>query len=373
MGTPTNYLLGGQQNLLGADPEVYRQQLIQREQQRIAAMPPQQGLASALGGLLGRGVANVANDRGFFEVTDPVLQKLTTIQNVYDNAIKNSDPNDPMSFFTNLQKDFAAQGLGQQALMAQLEGKKFEEMNLKGEKLKTEVYSQNPQLLDAQIAKARDAGDDALANRLAEQRGQIQIDIDTKRAKDAVDILYKQAATDKERAYAEHLRTQAKEGKVQVVQTPAGIGPNGATPAVITVIRDGKVESQTPVVGPAPSPAATEAPKKGERRPIGEVLTPQSKPAATGNVAAAQSVIAAPSLGNVSLPAGYQAPSRQTIPSANIAQQLGFGPAPSVAPTQMQYTPEQIRDAAILRINPNINLNALSESDKQIIAQQLGL
>lgn len=227
MGTPTNYLLGGQQNLLGADPEVYRQQLIQREQQRIAAMPPQQGLASALGGLLGRGVANVVNDRGFFEVTDPVLQKLTTIQNVYDTAIKQSDPNDPLSFYTNLQKNFAAQGLGQQALMAQIEGKKFEEMNLKGEKLKTEVYSQNPQLLDAQIAKARDAGDDALANRLAEQRGQIQQKIDLDRSKEAAQIGLIGAQTAQAKAAAAHYASQAADNKVSVTSVPDGNG--GAT------------------------------------------------------------------------------------------------------------------------------------------------
>jgi hypothetical protein len=42
------------------------------------------------------------------------------------------------------------------------------------------------------------------------------------------------------------------------------------------------------------------------------------------------------------------------------------------AVTPANYTREN-RDAAILRINPNINLNAISEADKQIIAQQLGL
>lgn len=213
MGQNVNYLLGGQNQLLGADPEVYRQQLLQREQQRIAAMPPQQGLASALGGLFGRGITNVANDRGFFEVTDPVLQKLTTIQNVYDTALKNSDPNDPMSFYTTLQKQFADAGLGQQAMMAQLEGKKFEDMNLKSEQLKTQVYKDNPQLLDAQIAKARESGDDTLANRLAEQRGQIQVKIDLDRAKEVADIAYKNAATEAQKAQAHKLSQDIESGK----------------------------------------------------------------------------------------------------------------------------------------------------------------
>lgn len=227
MGQNVNYLLGGQQQLLGADPEVYRQQLVQREQQRISALPPQQGLASALGGLLGRGVANVANDRGFFEVTDPVLQKLTKIQSVYDSAIQESDPNDPLSFYKNLQTKFAGEGLGQQAMMAQIEGKKFEDMNLKGEKLKTEVYTQNPQLLDEQIAKARDMGDDALANRLAQQRGQIQQKIDLDRAKENAQIGLIGAQTQQAKAAAAHYAQQAADNKVSVTSVPDGNG--GAT------------------------------------------------------------------------------------------------------------------------------------------------
>lgn len=296
MGQNVNYLLGGQNQLLGADPELYRQQLVQQEQQRIAAMPQQSQLGATLGGLLGRGISNVAQDRNFFEVTNPVLQKLTKIQDIYDTSIKASDPNDPLSFYTNLQKNFASAGLGQQAMMAQVELKKFEDMNLKGEKLKTEVYTTNPQLLDAQIAKARAAGDDETANRLAEQRGQIQVKIDMDRQKEAADILYKQAATDAQRAQAEKLRTDAKEGKVQIVQTPGGVGPNGITPPTISVFRDGKLESQTPVVGAAPT-TPTEAPKKGERPPLnsfsGNTVQPTPVPAPTATATAPSAPMAA--------------------------------------------------------------------------------
>jgi hypothetical protein len=292
MGQNVNYLLGGQNQLLGADPELYRQQLIQQEQQRIGAMPQMNQLGATVGGLLGRGIGNLAQDRNFFEVTNPVLQKLTKIQDIYDTSIKQSDPNDPLSFYTNLQKNFAGAGLGQQAMMAQVEGKKFEETNLKGEKLKTEVYTQNPQLLDAQIAKARDAGDNELADRLAQQRGQIQVKIDLDRSKEAADILLRQAQTEAQRAQAENLRTQAREGKVQIVQTPGGVGPNGVTPPTISVFRDGKLESQTPVVGAAPA-APTEAPKKGERPPLSS-FTPQATPAAASTPAATPTAPSAP-------------------------------------------------------------------------------
>jgi hypothetical protein len=202
MGQNVNYLLGNQSQLMGADPELYRQQLIQQEQARIGAMPVQNQLGAQLGGLLGRGISNVSNDRGFFEVTNPVLQNLQKIQSIYDTSMKESDPNDPMSFYTTLQKQFADAGLGRQALMAQLEGKKFEDLGLKTEAAKTALYKSNPALLDTQIAKARDAGNDKLANQLAEQRGQIQISIDTDRAMDVAKLGLVNAQTAAQRATA---------------------------------------------------------------------------------------------------------------------------------------------------------------------------
>jgi hypothetical protein len=202
MGQPSSYLLGNQAQLMGADPELYRQQLIQQEQARIGAMPVQNQLGAQLGGLLGRGISNVVNDRGFFEVTNPVLQNLQKIQSIYDTSMKEADPNDPMSFYTTLQKKFASEGLGRQALMAQVEGQKFEQSNLTGQKLKNEVYKTNPALLDTQIAKAREAGNDPLANQLAEQRGQIQVQIDMDRAKEAAQLNLIKAQTDAQRATA---------------------------------------------------------------------------------------------------------------------------------------------------------------------------
>jgi hypothetical protein len=280
MGQNVNYLLGGQNQLLGADPELYRQQLIQQEQQRIAAMPAMNQLGATVGGLLGRGIGNLAQDRNFFEVTNPVLQKLTKIQDIYDTSIQQSDPNDPLSFYTNLQKNFAGAGLGQQAMMAQLEGKKFEETSLKGEKLKTEVYTSNPQLLDAQIAKARDAGDNKLADQLAQQRGQIQVQIDTNRAKDVADINYKNAATAAQRAQAGKLSQDIESGKFdwKVINDITG------TPTHMAKI-DKKTGQTTyepialpPGVAPAPGGAAT--PKSGERPPLTS-FAPQTSTAPT--------------------------------------------------------------------------------------------
>jgi|688.fasta_scaffold68044_1 hypothetical protein len=227
MGQPVNPLLGNQQALLGADPELYRQQLIQQEQARIGALPAQNQLGAQLGSLLGRGLVNVAQDRGFFEVTNPVLQNLTKIQSVYNTAMQAADPNDPLSFYRELQTRFADAGLGQQSFMATQELRKAEDLaeKAKGEKLRTQVlenelYTKNPTLLDEQIAKARDAGNDTLANRLAEQRGQIQIDIDKKRRKDELSMELLSVQTAAERAKIRKYNAEYEEGKLDKTAIP---------------------------------------------------------------------------------------------------------------------------------------------------------
>lgn len=227
MGQNVNYLLGNQQTMLGADPELYRQQLIQAEQQRIAALPAQNQLGAQLGTLLGRGLVNVAQDRGFFEVTNPVLQKLTTIQNVYNTAMQAADPNDPLSFYKELQTRFADAGLGQQAMMAtqelrrvEAEAEKVKGDKLRNEVLETEVFIKNPTILDDRIAKARAAGNDELANRLAEQRGQIQINIDRQRRKDDLTLELLTAQTEEARAKIRSLNAQAAAGKLDKTAIP---------------------------------------------------------------------------------------------------------------------------------------------------------
>jgi hypothetical protein len=272
MGQPVNPLLGNYQTMLGADPEMYRQQLIQQEQARIGALPAQSQLGATLGSLLGRGVVNVAQDRGFFEVTNPVLQNLTKIQNVYNTAMQAADPNDPLSFYRNLQKGFADAGLGQQALMATQELRKVEAEGekAKGEKLRTkvletELYTKNPQLLDEQIAKARDSGNDPLANRLAEQRGQIQINIDTQRSKDLAEIALRNAQTDAQKAQATKLREDIESGKYdwKVITDITG------APVSMAKIdkRTGKTEYEAIPDSAITRPGAAPAVKKDEKKP----------------------------------------------------------------------------------------------------------
>jgi hypothetical protein len=351
MGQPTNLLLGGQAGLLGADPELYRQQLMQQEQARIAAMPAQNQLAGTLGGLLGRGISNVAQDRGFFEVTNPVLQKLTSIQSVYNRAMQDSDPNDPLSFYKNLQTGFANAGLGQQALMAGQEYRKAEEQGLKSEAAKTDLYKKNPALLDTQIEKARDLGDDKLANQLAQQRGQIQVQIDMDRQKELAQLGLLGAQTEAQRALAKKYATEIEQGKINVTSISDGLG--GGT--IIYADKTGKEVNRivvTPEIINRGGAKPGETPK-GERRPLDSFGTSQTPAAA---------VSAQPSMTDRVMSSAQQL---LNIPSSVVGSGMG-----AIAPAN--YTREN-RDAAILRINPNINLNALSEADKQIIATQLGL
>lgn len=267
MGQPTNLLLGGQAGLLGADPELYRQQLLQQEQARVAAMPAQNQLAGTLGGLLGRGVSNIAQDRGFFEVTNPVLQKLTDIQGVYNRALQSSDPNDPLSFYKNLQAGFADRGLGQQALMAAQELRKVEEQGVKTESAKLDLYAKNPDLLQTDIAKFRDQGNDKKANELAGYLGKITVKQDLDRAKEVADIALRNAQTATQKAQAGRLAQEIESGKFdwKVI--------NDITGAPTHMAKINKKTGETtyePIALPGGTPASAKpgTTPKGERKPL---------------------------------------------------------------------------------------------------------
>lgn len=244
MGQPVNPLLGNYQTMLGADPELYRQQLIQQEQARIGALPAQSQLGAQLGSLLGRGVVNVAQDRGFFEVTNPVLQKLTSIQNVYNTAMQNSDPNDPLSFFKNLETGFKeAPGLGVQALMATQERRRVEGDLLKTDTLRMNYFKENPDIINPEIDKLRAEGTPESLKRadaLAELKTRISRDQEFKLQSGLLDLAAKESTIEVNKVKIEEIRREAKEGKVNIIQTAA----TENSPAVITVFRNGKKEEE---------------------------------------------------------------------------------------------------------------------------------
>lgn len=213
MGQNVNYLLGGQSQMLGADPELYRQQLIQQEQQRIAAMPQMNQLGATIGSLLGRGGVNLAQGRGFFEVTNPVLQKLTQIQDIYSTSLKESDPNDPASFYSSLQKNFADAGLGQQAMMAQVEAKKFEGVNIKSKADLTDLYTKNPGELANALARAKETGDEKAIENLTTLQDTIEKKRGLDLAKEQAQINLANAQSDQARAAAARYAQEIESGK----------------------------------------------------------------------------------------------------------------------------------------------------------------
>lgn len=113
--------------MLGNDPDVLRYQLMQQEMQRYNQyQDPRMNLASTLGGLLGGGVVNVAQGRGFFQSNNPILKKASDLQNIYNQTAQSIDPNtSPGEFYKTLQQNLAAAGYGQQAAMAGAEAYKY--------------------------------------------------------------------------------------------------------------------------------------------------------------------------------------------------------------------------------------------------------
>jgi len=310
MGQPVNYLLGNPQTMLGADPELYRQQLIQQEQARIQSLPPQQALAAQLGTLFGRGLGNVATGQNFFEVTNPVLQKLTSIQGIYNQAMQAADPNDPLSFYKELQNRFAEAGLGQQSMMAAQELRRVqgEVIKTEGEKLRTqaaqtEVYRNNRPLLEADIAKFRELGTDEgnkKANELAQLLGQLTVEADTKRKKDILSIELLVAQTDTEKARVRELNARADAGRLDKTLIPDNQG--GGT-IVYTDSKTGKQVERIVVTSDilnqigANKPGAKPSGEKPSAATFDKRNAPAAAPAATATpvpAAAPAPVAAAP-------------------------------------------------------------------------------
>jgi hypothetical protein len=114
------------QQMLQNDPEYLARQLAQQEIQRYQNFQnPQIGLASTSGALLGRGLANLFGGRGFFEVSDPALRRVSEVQSIYNQAMQGFDPANPATSYETLAKSLAQAGYGQQAALAAAEAYKY--------------------------------------------------------------------------------------------------------------------------------------------------------------------------------------------------------------------------------------------------------
>jgi hypothetical protein len=180
--------LASNQLSINSDPALVQRQILQdRERQLQAIQNPQQQLAARLGGLLGGGIANVAQDRGFFDINDPLLSKVTQIQGIYNQVAQQIDPaSNPQQFFSALQQAYSDAGLGREALLASQESQKYLKEGLALESSRLDLFNKNPELLDKEIAKATKDEDlekvaslGALKKRLEDDRNL------TRRAKEA--------------------------------------------------------------------------------------------------------------------------------------------------------------------------------------------
>ena len=138
---------------LGMDPDYLRSQIMQRREQGFQQIQnPFQQAGARLGSLLGGGLANIANDRGFFEVSDPLLTKVTQIQGIYNQVAQQVDPAaNPEQFYTALSTAYKDAGLGQQALLAMQEGQKAKKDNIATQAAELELFKKNPEIISKEL------------------------------------------------------------------------------------------------------------------------------------------------------------------------------------------------------------------------------
>jgi chemotaxis protein histidine kinase CheA len=203
--------LASQQLTTQTDPDVLRRQILQdRERQLAGITNPQQQLAARLGGLLGGGLTNLYQDRGFFEVNDPLLTKVSQIQGIYNQVAQQIDPAaDPARFYSELQKAYGEAGLGREALAAANEGQKAKSTAMDFQLKETQLFEKNPELLAGRITTALEQGNEPEANRLANLNARLTEDRELKLEKARTDIA-------KDKAYIGYQKALAEQGKYSV-------------------------------------------------------------------------------------------------------------------------------------------------------------
>jgi hypothetical protein len=108
------------QQVLSQDPDMLRRQLAMQEMQQLN---PQGTAAGAIGALLGRGLGNVTSGRGFFDVADPALKRVSDIQGIMRSV--QFDPANPSKYYTEVANALSSQGYNDLAPLAAAEAAKF--------------------------------------------------------------------------------------------------------------------------------------------------------------------------------------------------------------------------------------------------------
>jgi hypothetical protein len=193
-----------------SDPALVLQQALQRREQQYSSIQnPQQQLAARLGGLLGGGLVNVAQDRGFFDVNDPLLNKVSQIQGIYQQVASQIDPAaNPTEFYRALQSAYSDAGLGREALAAAQEGQKAKVSGMEMQLKEAQLFKNSPELLPARIEEALKAGNEPEATRLANLNSRIIQDRE-------LDLEIKQTAIAKDKAYIAYQTKLANDAKFE--------------------------------------------------------------------------------------------------------------------------------------------------------------
>lgn len=332
--------------ILGADPEVYRQQLIQQEQQRIGALPAQQQLGAQLGSLLGRGITNVAQGQGFFQVTNPVLQRLTSIQEAYNTAMQKADPADPASLYTELEKELQSRNLGQQAIMARQEAMKFKDASIGIKAKELDLFSKNPELLTDEITKAQEAGDEKRVAQLTTMQTRITDKLNRERIKEEAQADLLAAQTEAQRAQARKIISDINNPDVQINIVP---GLAGTATVIVTDKKTGKQINTYQTGGLAGDGSVSTTPAaKDEKKPKADPAafdrTRQNPPAAA--------------------------------PAANPNVQTSWSGVQTQVPPAAPRSAEDQLNLALQRAYPQVpfsNILQLNPEQKQVLAKQAGI
>ncbi len=339
-----------------SDPAlVQRQILADREKQLASISNPQQQLAARLGGLLGGGIVNVANDRGFFDVSDPLLTKVTQIQGIYNEVASRVDPTaDPARFYSELQSAYSNAGLGREALAAAQEAQKAKGSALDLQLKETQALEKNPELIAGKIESALKAGDEAEAMRLANLSSRLQEDRELALEGKRTNIL-------KDKAYIAYQNKLAADGKF----TYKPVDPMNPLAGDWKIDQRGKREY---VPFPDDVAAKITAPgkandSKGSPKLSQEQVNALVNPTSTVSNAPQSTVLSQEGANRLL----RNQPQAQPTPVnwATRLQELN-----NILPTNLSA---QERDFAIQRAYPTIPVSTLPEEAKAQLAQQLGL
>jgi hypothetical protein len=231
------------QQVIQNDPEYLRRQLAAAE---MARYQTPDSAAGSIGGLLGRGLANVVQGRGFFSTNDPALKRVADLQNIYSSVVQEVGADNPAEAFKQLASRFAAAGYGQEAAQAAQEAFKAarqeEDTSLRRRAIQVQEgqldetrYRNNPELLREEALSLPD--EDPRKQSLLTRYSRLAEEANYDKAKRSLELQKVEADTSYARSRAKAAASEAEGGGA------ASVGPVGKSGAYRTTT--GRIASPT--------------------------------------------------------------------------------------------------------------------------------